>query len=861
MSNLDWALAYAAEGFAVLPVWWPNEDGSCSCDGSPNCRPAKHPIPKQGVKQASKDFQRIRAWWDEYPEASVAIATGEASGCIVIDVDTKDGKEGDVSITQACAALGGVPQTLKARSGSGGTHYVYAWRANPFTRKIGFLKDVDYLSEGGYFLVQPSFNLDGAYTFDRDFGILNPSDVQEMRAQMAQLPVWFDSVTAGTGKSKKKDGKARSAQRPSTVAAMEFNREDQRWVTEVRRALTFCDPDSRDLWVLFGIILGRSFERSDDGWALYDEWCARSAKYSDSGTQERMRTYFYTNSTEDPQSGTSAGIGTIFHHASESGWTMPLGGLDSRPTIVYRAGRAIEVTEVIMRIMEAERETEANVTRIFSYGSSLASVIETHDPGMMYTSRGVPPNGWILKVRPYTSMHLGSRITHSATMIKISASGSASQVECPIEVSDHILTNLGKRFPRLNGIVQWPMVLDGALVGVDTDYDPRSGLLYSISPDMDFSALRGNASDGAAAWSWVRDRLLADFPFGTKVDEAGTLAMFLTFMQRRALDIAPAFLVTAPLQGTGKTALVKFASSIVHGRSVGASKMSNNDEEQRKTITAALISNPPAIMFDNLQAGLSFESESVSIAITSSEWEDRKLGHTERLTLPNRAVWCFTGNNITLSADLRRRFVSIRLVPLQRHHYMKHFSRNLDMWAVAHRAECLTMLAAILLCTADRDIKLPTESGFPAWDRAVRWPVICATGIDPYVANSGEENVDDPAEESIIAFMIAWSLLLGEGKFMARDFLEALENAARGSDSSKKRTAQDAQSGIAFLRMKELRNLSPADCGFTIKSLMDRLTNVCGIETSFQRRGMRNGSAVWELPGAAQIAERSQGTF
>jgi putative DNA primase/helicase len=865
MTNLDWALAYAAAGFAVVPVWYPAEDGAtCACDKGEACdRPAKHPIPKQGVKQATTDPSRIRALWTEHPDANVAIATGSVSKCIVIDVDVGDGKEGDIAITQACAEHGGVPQTLKARSGSGGMHYVYRFRENPYTRKIGFLKHVDYLSDGGYVIVQPSSNLKGAYAFDPEFGIKEPRDIKKLRQNMAELPEWFDKLE-GSGRSGRKSSKrkpAANAQRPSTVAAMEFNREDPRWITEVRRALTFCDPDSRDLWVLFGIILGRTFERSDDGWAIYDEWCARSAKYSEKGTQEGMRSYYYTESLNDPQGGTPAGIGTIFHHASEGGWTMPLSGLDNRPTIVYRAGRATETTNVIMRLLEAERETEGDITRIFAFGSGLGAVIETHDNGTLYTEDGRPPSGWVLKVQPYNSMHLGSRITHSATIVKISASGAAQQVECPSEVSDYILNWMGKRFPRLNGIVQWPMVVDSNMVGVDSDYDARTGLLFALPQGMDLSDLKGTKDEAEAAWVWIKKTLLADFPFGGKEDEASALALFLTFMQRRALDIAPAFLVTAPLQGTGKTALAKFASRIVHGRSLGASKLSLAEEEQRKAITAALMTNPPALLFDNLTAGSMFDSEAIAIAMTSSEWEDRVLGKTERLTLPNRAVWCFTGNNVSLVADLRRRFVSIRMVPQERMHYAKHFSRNLETWAIEHREEALRALAAVALWGARENPTLPTESGFPAWDRAVRGPVFGITGIDPYRAASKEADEEDPMEEAIGAIMMAWAVLVGGDAAPVRDFTEAVEDATKSSDSAKKKLAQEVSRAISTLRVKEVRNLSSADYGYAIKSLMDRITWVCGVESSFKRGPMRAGTATWKLLLADEIAEKAAGAF
>src|SRR5689334_4860062 len=83
------ALAHARLGCSVLPVYWA-VGGRCAC-GKPECgSPAKHPIPAlvpRGVKQATASSVVIRAWWWHSPWANPAIATGEASGLIVLDVD------------------------------------------------------------------------------------------------------------------------------------------------------------------------------------------------------------------------------------------------------------------------------------------------------------------------------------------------------------------------------------------------------------------------------------------------------------------------------------------------------------------------------------------------------------------------------------------------------------------------------------------------------------------------------------------------------------------------------------------------------------------------------------------------------
>lgn len=875
MTNKDWALAYAAEGFAVLPIWWKEEvepgKWLCQCGKESECeRPSKHPIPKQGVKQATKDKTRIEAWWNEYPEANVAIATGEVSGLILIDIDIANGKAGDVSITTACGDHGGVPRTLTARSGSGGPHYWYRWRKNPFTRKIGFLKDVDYLSDSGYVIVQPSVNMHGPYLFDKDTGIASPEDIKSIRGQMAELPDWFDKLE-GSGRAGKKGKKEKSDRglraRVVNSAAMEFSCTDPRWVQETPRMLSHCDPDNRDDWVLFGIILGREFERNEDGWRIYNEWAARSSKYGDKGTQRLMHTYYYDDSVDAPQGGGAATIATILARAQEGGWVYPFGGLDNRPVTAYRAGRAIDSIigpRGILNLLARERESEAEETlRIYAYGSGLGSVIEGHDFGATYTADGKPPNGWVLRVSPYTPMSIGSRITHTTTIVKFSAAGSPNQVECPGEISSLMLTDYSKHFPRLNGIVQWPMVVGKRVVGFEEPYDAKAGLYFSLPEGLDMSSVTGSKKEAQAALKWVYDVAFADFPFSTNRDQASALAMLLTFMQRRGMDSAPAFLVTAPIQGSGKTALIKFASRAVHGRTVAAASLSLVTEEQRKTITAALLSNPPSLLFDNLKAGSSFDSAELAIAMTSGEWEDRKLGSTERLTLPNRAVWCFTGNNITLKNDLRRRFVTIRMTPKNAAHYEEHKSRNIDTWPVEHRTEVLKALTSILLWASKEKIKLSTESGFPIWDAEVRGPIFALTGVDPFKTfQEQSEGEDEDEMEAAIGLVVnAWATVIGGKDASVKEFVDECAANKKSSDTAKRRYAEGLDTAVAILREKDEQRLTAVDYGYAIKMLQDRPFSMNNVDCVFRRKGLRNKVAIWELTNAEALAKTLEAEF
>jgi hypothetical protein len=346
-------------------------------------------------------------------------------------------------------------------------------------------------------------------------------------------------------------------------------------------------------------------------------------------------------------------------------------------------------------------------------------------------------------------------------------------------------------------------------------------------------------------------------------EAAAALAMLLTFMQRRIMKTAPAFMITAPIQGTGKTALVKLASHAVHGRSVAASSLSSLSEEQRKTITAALLTNQPCLLFDNLKEGSTFNSEELAIAMTSAEWEDRKLGVTERLSLPNRTVWCFTGNNVSLKGDLRRRFVTIRLVSKLKKHYAQKFTRVIEDWAVTNRNAVLTALSSIALWGSQVDHKLLTDSGFSDWDREVRGPVYGLTGIDPFISHSeqaGEEDEDEEGE-SIAAVVSAWAMACGDEKSTVREFVEKAHASLKSSDSSRRHIAEAFNAAVAFLRGEKEDRLKSEDYGYAIKLLQDRPIDLDGVSLWFKRVGMKHKVALWQLQGGAELAEKLSKEF
>ena len=68
---IDTALTYGRAGLRVFP-----------CDPRD-----KTPLVARGYKAATRDPKQIRAWWTQWPNAMIALATGVQTGIFVLDVD------------------------------------------------------------------------------------------------------------------------------------------------------------------------------------------------------------------------------------------------------------------------------------------------------------------------------------------------------------------------------------------------------------------------------------------------------------------------------------------------------------------------------------------------------------------------------------------------------------------------------------------------------------------------------------------------------------------------------------------------------------------------------------------------------
>lgn len=190
---LQAATAYAERGWRVFPLHNLVKGGRCSC-GKTSCgaSAAKHPRTRSGLKDASNRIPVLRAWWDQWPQANIGVATGARSGFLVLDVDPRD--HGDESFLELEKTYGKLPGTFSASTGGGGKHYLFQHPGGDVVLRnvTALLPGIDIKADGGYIVAAPSLHASGAYyQWDVSDDTAGPDEDAESELPIAPCPDWL----------------------------------------------------------------------------------------------------------------------------------------------------------------------------------------------------------------------------------------------------------------------------------------------------------------------------------------------------------------------------------------------------------------------------------------------------------------------------------------------------------------------------------------------------------------------------------------------------------------------------------------------------------------------------------------------
>ncbi len=143
ISLLEYALKYTALGWEIIPI----KPGQ------------KVPLTKHGIKDATDHPDVIRAWWEQWPNANIAVACGKPSGMYVIDVDL-DREKGISGVESLVTEFDPLPRTVQQYTPRGGFHAFYK-TAEPPANRNSFRPGIDIRGDGYYVLLPPSIHPNG----------------------------------------------------------------------------------------------------------------------------------------------------------------------------------------------------------------------------------------------------------------------------------------------------------------------------------------------------------------------------------------------------------------------------------------------------------------------------------------------------------------------------------------------------------------------------------------------------------------------------------------------------------------------------------------------------------------------------
>lgn len=148
---IEQILDLADKGLAVFPV---RSTGN------------RAPHIRDWYNTATTDHNQLKKWWKRWPDARVGLPTGERNGVWVIDIDVKNGKDGEATLKE----LKPLPDTLEQVTQSGGRHLFFKWNDsyNIPSRTNVLGEGVDVRCNGGFVVIAPSKGYEMLGGFDLD---------------------------------------------------------------------------------------------------------------------------------------------------------------------------------------------------------------------------------------------------------------------------------------------------------------------------------------------------------------------------------------------------------------------------------------------------------------------------------------------------------------------------------------------------------------------------------------------------------------------------------------------------------------------------------------------------------------------
>jgi hypothetical protein len=332
------------------------------------------------------------------------------------------------------------------------------------------------------------------------------------------------------------------------------------------------------------------------------------------------------------------------------------------------------------------------------------------------------------------------------------------------------------KLPPLVVISTAPILLnDGSIRSVE-GYDPGTGIYCCNIPQFEIPE-KPTPTDAEAALLILREAFKT-FPFsdavrkfdqglgvdvvdhGTAIghDESAFLIGLMTATCRQSLWLSPGLLLNAPSisgAGTGKGLLVRSISVIAYGQRPRPFTAGNDRHEMDKRLVSEVIEGNPIVFMDNVNGTL-LRSNTLASFLTERPSGVRILGRSQMVKLELATFFALTGNGLSISEDLARRFIYGELDAQCEDPEQRAFGPGFLESIETHRAELLG--AALTIWRWGRQNRQKsgiTLGSFEMWCEWVRDPLLALGCKDP-VARLNQIKARDPERQRVIELFSAW---------------------------------------------------------------------------------------------------------
>jgi hypothetical protein len=222
---------------------------------------------------------------------------------------------------------------------------------------------------------------------------------------------------------------------------------------------------------------------------------------------------------------------------------------------------------------------------------------------------------------------------------------------------------------------------------------------------------------------------------------------------------------------------VRAISTIAFGREPHAVTSGTTPEELEKRIAAELMEGGPVLFLDNLN-NTTFKSDLLASAITERPSRVRLLGKSQMVLLNASAFIALTGNGLSVSEDLARRFITVELDSRTEDPETRTFPTDLLAELRANRAGVLSACLTIWRW-GRQTLDLPAGKrlgSFEQWGRWVRDPLLALGCQDP-VDRVTEAKQRDGRRQAVESWFRTWHQRHGHEPVQVRDLHDEVTHA------------------------------------------------------------------------------------